>query len=751
MLVPTGTGNGVPAQGYDNVGTFFDNGYTYDNNLSISGGDDKSTYYMSVGWLSAEGTVPNSDWDRITAKVAADTKFTDKLSAGVSAAYSNTGGSRMQRGSNISGLALGLFRNTPTFDAGNGKTGQEAADDPTTYELPDGTQRSYRAGIYDSPYWTVAKNIFEDNVNRIIGNVHLAYEFTPWLKLSYKIGMDHYTDKTKGFADINSASFKTGSIWNLDINSTDLNSDLLLLFNKDINENFSISAVLGYNHYRYDYFTNSSNGTDISIPGFENMSNAATTVSTAGWARKRINGVFGDVMLEYNNYLFLNLTGRNDWSSSLPKDNNSFFYPAVSLGFDFSEAFGLANGSTFSYGKLRASWGQVGNDAGIYATSSYFNSAFVGGDGFIDGVGFPAFGVNAFERSNTLGNDKLKAETTTTMEFGGEFKFFQGRLGLDYTYYDKSTEDQIINVNISNTTGFGGTIQNAGLIVNTGHEVMLTGRPVEAGDFNWDISVNWTTYQSIVKELAPGVDRIALAGFTSASSNVIAGEPYGVIYGNAFQRDANNKLVIGSNGWPNVDPDGDKVLGDPTPDWISGIRNTLTYKGLSMSFLIDIRQGGDIWNGTNGIINYFGTSQKTADERDIRGYVFDGVLADANGEATTVANNIPVDFANPANGLGGNKWIRYGFGGLVEENIQDGSWVRLRDVTLSYQFPTSMLSRAKISNLSVSLTGRNLLLITDYTGIDPETNLTGASNGIGLDYFNMPNTRSYGASLNIGF
>ena len=266
-----------------------------------------------------------------------------------------------------------------------------------------------------------------------------------------------------------------------------------------------------------------------------------------------------------------------------------FFYPAVSLGFDFSEAFGLANGSTFSYGKLRASWGQVGNDAGIYATSSYFNSAFVGGDGFIDGVGFPAFGVNAFERSNTLGNDKLKAETTTTMEFGGEFKFFQGRLGLDYTYYDKSTEDQIINVNISNTTGFGGTIQNAGLIVNTGHEVMLTGRPVEAGDFNWDISVNWTTYQSIVKELAPGVDRIALAGFTSASSNVIAGEPYGVIYGNAFQRDANNKLVIGSNGWPNVDPDGDKVLGDPTPDWISGIRNTLTYKGLSMSFLIDIR------------------------------------------------------------------------------------------------------------------------------------------------------------------
>lgn len=750
-LVPKGTGNGNPAKAYDNVESFFVKGKTYDNNLSVSGGNETSTYYLSVGNLQTSGVVPNSDWSRTTVKVTADTKITDKLKTGISATVSNTGGSRMQRGSNISGLALGLFRNTPTFDAGNGKTGQDAADDPATYELADGTQRSYRAGIYDSPYWTVAKNRFNDNVDRVIGNVHLSYEIAPWFTVSYKIGMDHYTDQTKGFGDINSASFPTGSIWNVDINSTDLNSDLLLIFNKDISEDLTLNAILGHNYYTYNYYTHQTIGTDISIPGFDNMSNAATVTSSEGWSRKKINGVFGDIKLEYRNFLFLNLTGRNDWSSTLPESNNSFFYPAVSLGFDFTEAFGIANGSVLSYGKLRGSWGQVGNDALLYSTANYYNSAFVGGDGFIDGIQFPAFGGNAFERSNTLGNNELKAELTTTYEFGGEFKLFNGRLGIDYTYYNKSTSDQIINVNISNTTGFGGLIQNAGLIENKGHEVLLTATPVKVGDFSWDIEVNFTKYTTIVKELAPGIDRIFLAGFTSASSNVIAGEPYGVLYGDAFQRNDEDKLVIGSDGWPLVDPNGDKVLGDPTPDWLAGVRNTFRYKGFSLSALLDIRQGGDIWNGTNGIINYFGTSQQTADQRNIRGYVFDGVLADGNGEATTTPNNIPVDFANPANGVGTYKWVRYGFGGLVEENIQDGSWVRLREVTLTYQFPSSLLSKAKISNASISLSGRNLWLSTKYTGIDPETNLTGASNGIGLDYFNMPNTKSYGATLRVSF
>ena len=743
-LVPKGTGNGVPAKAYDNVENFFVTGVTQDYNISLSGGSDNTTYYFSVGHLAESGIVPDAKWDRTSFKTTVNTNFTEKFTAGISATYTNTGGSRMQRGSNVSGLALGLYRNTPTFDSGNGKKGNDAADDPTTYELADGTQRSYRAGIYDSPYWTIKKNIFEDNVNRVIGNVSLGYQFAPWMKLSYKIGVDHFTDRTKGGLDINSASSPTGTIVNVDNNNTDINSDLLLIINKDINADLSINGLLGHNYYTFEQGTNIVSGTDFGASGFFNISNASSVQASERLSRKQIHGVFGQLDFAYRDYLFLNLTARNDWSSTLPDNENSFFYPSVSMGFVFSDALNIG-GSILSYGKLRASWGQVGNDAPIYATISYFNSATVGGDGFISGIGFPAFGVNAFERSATLGNSQLKPETTTTLEFGGEFKLLNGRLGIDYTYYYSETEDQIINVNISNTTGFGGTIQNAGLISNTGHEIMGYVKPIE-GTFSWDIDVNFTSFETIVEELAPGIETISLAGFTSASSRVVVGQPYGVIYGNAFERNAEGKLVVGSNGWPLV-ATGDQVLGNPTPDWTAGIRNTLSYKGIRLSALLDIREGGDLWNGTDGIINYFGTSKLSGEQRNITGYVFDAVKED--GEV----NNIPVDFANPANpsAQNGYKWTRYGFGGLVEESIQDASWIRLRELTISYDLPASIVEKLNLSGINVGFTGRNLWLFTEYTGIDPETNLTGATNGIGLDYFNMPNTKSFGGTLRVTF
>lgn len=743
-LVATGTGNGKAAQGYDNVSNLFVDGVTTDNNVSVSGGSDKTTYYFSAGLLNQSGTVPNSDWARHTFKATAESKVTDKLTVGMSATYSNSGGRRLQRGSNISGLGLGLFRTSPSFDNGNGKVGQAAADDNSSYELADGTQRGYRAGIYDSPYWTINKNQFKDDVTRFIGYTSLAYEINSWLKLSYKVGLDTYTDRTKGFADINSASFQTGQITNAEIISRDLNSDFLLIFNKEINSDLSISGVLGHNYYTYDYYRNRALGTGLGSPGFNNISNAATIQATEAIFRKKINGVFGDIKFEYKNFLFVNFTGRNDWSSSLPEDNNSFFYPAISMGFDFTEAFGIANGDILSYGKLRGSWGKVGNDANIYVTKSYFNANATGGDGFIAGITFPAYGVSAFERSLTLGNDQLKAELTTTYEVGGEFKFFKGRISVDYTYYNSSTEDQIINTDISFASGFGGSIVNAGLIENSGHELFVYANPVKVGDFKWEVEANFTKNVSLVKEINPGVTSITLAGFTSASSRVVVGHPYGAIWGSRFDRDTQGNLIIGSNGWP-LRAATDTVLGNPNPDWTLGLRNTLSYKGFSVSALLDIRTGGDIWNGTDGIINYFGTSKETAENRNIQGYVFKGVTADGS------ANTVPVDFANPANGLGGNKWIRYGFGGLVEENIQDGSWIRLRELTMSYSIPSSILDNIGISRATFSLTGRNLWLKTNYTGIDPETNLNADGNGFGLDYFNMPNTKSYGATLKVQF
>ncbi len=744
FLVPSGQGNGVPAQAYDPY-DFFVTGNTTDLNLSVRGGTDKARYFFSAGRLASTGIVPNSEWERNSIRLTADADLSDKLTVGLSANYVNSGGFRIQRGSNLSGVMLGMLRNTPTFDIGNGKSGQEASDDPDTYVLPGGAQRSYRAGIYDNPYWTVNKNPFEDNVNRIIGYASARYEFMPELSLSYKLGLDHFTDRRNNAFDINpnySGGFwGVGSVFQDFQSSTDLNSDLLLQFDKQVSDKFGLNAVVGHNYWETEAVTQSTDGFTLAAPNFYHISNATDIQGAESIARRRLMGVFATVDLNFSDYLFVNLTGRNDWSSTLPEDANDFQSYSASLGFAFTEALGMQDNAILPYGKLRLSYGKVGNDAPIYATSNYFGSAFSGGDGFISGISYPSFGVNAFERSTLLGNMQLTPESTTTFEIGGEFKFLRGRVGLDVTYYNSESVDQVIAVDISSTTGFTNITQNAGKITNTGIEAVLNLTPVRSQNFTWDITFNFTAYENDVEELAEGIEQIGLAGFVSTQSVVEAGQPYGAIWGDPFEMDENGNTVIGADGYP-VLGTSKIVLGDPNPDWFGGIRNAFSYKGVTLSALIDIRQGGDMWCGTCGIIDYFGTSKVSGDLRD-ETVVFEGVLADGT------PNTQAVPYVDPANGI--NYWIRYGFGGISQMSIYDTSWIRLRELTLSYNFPARMFANSPVQGAALTFTGRNLWLDTDYPGIDPETNLTGASNGIGLDYFNMPNTKSYNFGLKVTF
>lgn len=755
-LVPVGTGNGQAANAYDNIDNFFVNGYTFDNSVSVSGGSESAKYYFSVGNLAQSGVIPNSTWGRTSIKLTTSADLSDKLSVALSANYINSGGFRVQQGSNTSGIMLGLLRTTPTFDNANGfSDGNDAAKVLSTFEFPDGTQRSYRGGIYDSPFWVVNNNPFRDEVNRVIGYTSLEYKVLDWLSVSYKIGLDSYSERINSAFNINSATQRVGSVNQVLRTSKDLNSDFLIKINKNISSDITMNAVLGHNYYSTNIITQQTTGTTLSVPKFYHISNATDPLGFEGVTRRKLMGVFGQVNLAWRDQVFLNVSARNDWSSILPKDNNAVLYPAVSLGWDFTETFGLSNGSILSYGKLRASYGQVGNDGGnafIYATDPYFSVAGYGGDGFIStGGAFPGFGVNAFDRNNTLPNGLLKPELTTTTEFGGEFKFFSGRLGFDVTYYSSLTTDAIIAVPIAPSTGFSTAIQNAAEISNDGIELVVTGTPIKSGDFSWDISINFTKYENVVEKLAPGVETISLAGFVSTTSRAVAGQPYGAIFGASFLRNDEGKLVVDSNGWPEQDPV-EGAIGNPNPDWLAGVRNTLTFKGFSFGMLWDIRSGGDMWNGTYGILKTFGVHKVTESQREVKGYVFDGVVNTGTAENPVyVANTTPVDFYNPRFAASQNKWNRYSFGGLPEENIQDTSWLRLREVSLGYSLPKSMLSNIGFNNLSLTLTGRNLLLFTEYNGIDPETNLTGASNGIGLDYFNNPNTKSYAITLNASF
>ena len=745
-IVARGSGTGQAVNAYDPY-DFFQIGNTVDANLGLQGGSENVTYYFSGGYLNSTGIVPNADFQRLTFKATTEAQLGDKWSAGLSANYINSGGMRIQRGSNLNGVMLGLLRTTPTFDNSNG-LGEDAVDDESAYVAPDGSQRSYRAGVYDNPYWTVNKNPFEDNVNRIIGYATVGYEINDWLSLKYKYGVDRYTDARNSAFDINPSPFgfnwNDGSVRARTIENTNLNSDLFLSFNKTISEDFSFSGIVGHNYYSLYEQDNIVDGNQLSITNFYHVSNAANLTTAQFIDRKEVNGVLGTVDLNFKDFLFINLNGRNDWSSTLPNDNNSFGSYGASVGFAFTDAFNMQNNPILPYGKLRLSYGKVGNDASTFRTATYFNPAQAGGDGFITTIEFPAFGVNAFERSGLLGNSMLVPESTRTFEAGIELQFFKGRLGLDATYYNSTSDDLIIDVQVSAASGFQQFTKNAAKIENKGFEIVANATPVRTAKFVWDINANFTTYENNVLELDEGIEEIGLAGFVSTSSRAVVGEPYGAIFGNGFQRNDDGRMIIGEDGWPLQDPE-QNVYGDPNPDFTLGVRNSFTlFNSLRASALIDIRQGGDMWCGTCGVMDYFGTSEISGDLRG-ESIVWDGVKADGSENTTSVA------YADVAAGVGGSYWTRYGFGGITEMNIFDTSWVRLREVTLSYSLTAGLAQKIGMSDATISVAGRNLWLNTDYPGIDPETNLTGASNGFGLDYFNMPNTKSVSVTLRGSF
>ncbi|WP_108866666.1 SusC/RagA family TonB-linked outer membrane protein [Aquimarina aquimarini] len=740
-LVPTGDGNGRAAETYDHY-DFFVKGLLTDLNVSVRGGTESVRYYLSAGKLDQTGVAPTEEFGKNSFRADITADLSDKFEISASGSFVNSGGVRVQRGSNISGIMLGLLRTTPTFDNGNGLTGRSAVGVTDVYELSDGSQRSYRAGVYDNPYWTVSKNPATDDVNRFTGRFSFEYRPMDWLTLQGRYAYDRYSDVRKSAFDLNSASNRTGRVFDDAVFNEDITANFLALFNKDISEKLTFNGLLGYENYSNDYLRRNVQADGLTIPGFFDVSNSSTQINDVDIFRKKTDAVFGELKFGYNDTFFVTGRARNDWSSTLPVDSNDFLSYSVGASFVLSE---LYESDIVNYSKLRASYGKTGNDAPIYASKTFFEAGEAGGDGFINGSPntFPLFGAVALERDGESGSNQIQPEETTELEVGGELKFFNSRVGLDLTYYTKETTGQVFAVDVAPSSGFNGRNTNVGKIENKGFEIGANFNPVRTDDFSWNIDVNWTSYTTEVVELAPGVESFTLAGFTSTSSRVLPGESYGAIFGNKWLRDDSGNIQIDDKGFPIVDPQSG-VIGDPIPDWQAGIRNTVSYKNLSLSFLFDIREGGDIWCGTCGILDFFGVSQETADQREITDYVFDGVV-----QSTGQPNTRAVALADNATGV--NRWTKYGFGGVSEDNVYDGSWVRLREASLSYNFGDKLLNGTPITSGSLTVSGRNLWVDTAYPGVDPETNLTGDSNGIGLEYFNQPNTRSYAVSLKLNF
>jgi len=757
-LVPKGTGNGMPAKYYDPY-EFFQTGISTNNGISISNGNDQGSFYFSISNLDQNGIVPNNHFGRTTLRLNATNKLSSKVTIGADFAYTNSVATQIQKGSNVSGIMLGLVRTASTFDNSAG------------YEFPDGGQRNYRnGGGYDNPYWTANKIAFDESINRFTGSGNINVRFTDFLSLSYNAGVDWYTRRYTNKFAINSRAYPSGFMDEYMNYSGVFNSDLLLNFQKDLNEDLNLKATLGAN--AFSSFGKNIYGTasTLEIPEFYQLSNSATNTVSTGIGNYRTMAVFADVSLAYKNMLYLGVTGRNDWSTTMPKANLSAFYPSVSLGFVFTELESLKGNRTLSFGKLRASIARTANIAGAYNTSNYFFAAGTG-DGWTNGVGFPYQGNTGFQLGSGLGNPDLKHETMDSWEVGMDLRLFDNKLGIDASYFHNNNSDLLMSVPIAPSSGFTSVYMNAAQMESKGVELSIDATIAKTKDFQWDVFANFTKLKNTVIKLAEGVDNLFLGGFTVPQVRAVAGQAYGSVFGNDWYRDENGNVLINDDptdnfrdGYPWQDTRSMVPIGNTQPDWTANITNTIKYKKVTLSFMWDIKSGGMMYNGTGFAMNYFGTSKAT-ETREVY-YTPEGTIdfdrtpsqniivmkgvyghLDANGNpvGTGITNVTPVvlDQAWYTSGGGSN----FASGPSVAA-MEDASWIRLRDITLSYDLP---VKKTFIKNAQLYFTGKNLLLFTPYTGIDPETNLQGATNGQGMDYFNNPGSKTYLFGLKVTF
>lgn len=729
---------GIPARAYD-PSLFFNNGYAYNNNVNISGGNDKSEFYFSFGNLSQTGIVPNNTFNRTSAALRASYNITDKLKVSARVSYSKSGGTRIQQGSNTSGVMLGLMRMPANFDIFGGVS--DPSENKSAYENPDGTQRNaYGGGVYDNPFWTAYNNPYTDDVNRLISWAQVDYKINDWMSAMYRVGNDFFGEDRKSIFAIGSRTVPVGRIIEDKISSRDFNSDLILKLSPKISDDFGLNILLGNNMFSTNFNRVFVQGDQLAAAKFYNINNTASQNVIQQLNRRRTSAYYADFGMDFRNMFYFNVTLRNEQSTTLPEGNNSFFFPSFNGSFIFTELPALQNNDILSFGKVRASWSKIANDAPVYSTNQLFVRGSVT-DGWTgtNPLNFPAFGANSFQVSNVLANSNLRPEFVTSKEIGVDLRFFKNRIGLDVTYYDNLSEDLIMNVPVAGSSGATSASLNAATMSNKGWELLLTTTPVMTKDFSWNLDINWTKNVSEVLSLADGVENVFLAGFVGSQTRAVVGEPYGSIFGDQYKRHENGQVLISESGFPTAAGQ-DNNIGNTLPDWILGINNAFTYKNIGLSFLWDIKKGGYMWNGTRGAMNFFGTSKET-ENRELTNYVFEGVTAD--GQPNTKEVQL------------GENWYRGGIGsgftGPAEPFVEQTDWVRLRELTLSYKLPKSLLRDIKVQDTELFFTGRNLFLSTPFTGIDPETSLIGQGNGQGLEYFNMPGTKSYVFGLRVGF
>ncbi len=729
--VTTLQGDVVPYRVYENnVQDFFQTGRTVQNGVNIAAGDRDKNVSASISTTDQEGIIPGTAFKRNSVQFGGNSKLNNGLKVGSSITYVQTKQDGITQGNG--GSALGQLTRIPRSYDLLGRP----------YKTPLGTSIYYNPA-QNHPLWSTENEKLNSSVDRVFGFVSVGYDIKPWLNITYRAAADVFSDRRKLYMAIGSARATTGQVQDGLFYNSELNGDLMITASKDniFTEGLSASLLIGQNTNQRVSQTTAVDALQLVIPGFENVSNGSVFTGSGELSTlRRLLGVYGDLNLSYKNYLFMELQGRVDKSSTLPVGNNTFFYPGVAMSFVATEALGIES-NVLSYAKVRGSIGKVGKDANPYLLESFLVAGGYGNN--VANVTFPmsigGASIPGFAPSARIGSNKLTPEFTTSYEGGVNLGLFKNKLSVDVGYFYSESSNQIFNVAVSNATGYDTRTTNVGLITNRGWEVEISANPVKVGDFSWDISFNWSRLRNRVVRIAEGVESSTITGnvFTGIAPSIRKGSPYGVIIGTAYATNANGDRLVNAQTGQYMPGVANSVIADPNPEWTSGLTNTFTFRGISLSALVDVKYGGDLYSFGWVDLRANGSLAITAKDRD-QPRILPGVIANSDGSFTENYIQIPAQ----------TYWGA--LGGLASQSaVFDATTYRLRELTLSYQLPASLLSKTPFGSVSIGASARNVFFYAPNAPGDPELNTQGAGNIQGLDLNGAPNTRNYGFNLKI--
>lgn len=724
--------------GKHDLGDFFETGVKQNYNLALDGGNDKGTFRLSYTNLTEKGILPNSELKKNSINFAGSYKLSNRLSADANVTYINDNnkgryGTGYDPGNPMQSLGQWFQSNVDIYDLRD------------YWITPDRRQRTWNYAYYDdleipifhnNIYWTRYMNYQNDGRDRVFGYAMVHYILTPWLTLEGRASIDTYSEYQEERVAV--YSNQTSSYNKYLRNFSETNYDLMAKFNKTFGD-FSVNGLVGATSRRTT--AKSTYGTTVGgllVPEFYDLMNSSASIQSTETERlSGVNSLYASASLGYRNLVYVDLTGRNDVSSTLPKKNNSYFYPSVSTSFIISELAGLKGSKVFSFIKLRLNYAEVGNDAPVYSLNSTY----------VQDANWGTRGV--FRNNPILLNPDLKPERTKSMEAGLETKFFDNRFGFDLSLYKTNSIDQIMPVNITVASGYDQRYVNSGEIENKGIELALNATIIRSKDFTWDMQVNWFRNKNTVLSLYEGVDNILLNSVWDVSTNIVKGMSYGQLRGYDFVY-TNGKRTVGPDGFYLFGDAPDAILGSVLPKWNAGITTVFNYKGFVLSGLVDISQGGSLYSvdmkyglATGLFAETAGLNAKGNPIRDPvedgGGMIYsDAVYADGSPNTTYI--------------WAGDWDSGWNYGLLpTKYSVYDASYVKLREVSFGYSLPTKILAKSPLSKVTISLVGRNLWLIhKNMPYYDPELSLS-AGNIQGIADGAYPSTRTFGFNVTVGF